>query len=324
MKFSKILFLVFSIGMIMSSCKNEKSADNMASHQDHPISYKCPMDCEKGKTYSELGRCPVCGMNLVEVEGEINLTPYQMVYSSNPVELSAGQAATMSFTPRIVGNDTEPVALEEVHTKKIHLIGVSDDLSYFEHIHPVYQADGSYLIKVFEKGKAYTNGAGHDETKFENGGKFFFFADYLPSGGTHHVEKIELNVAGKTKPQVIFDKDKLVANSGKYKVTLSPQGGSLISGSEVHITGVVTDGEKEVDMNAIENYLGAKAHMVVISMNEKEYLHVHPDVNGGKFELHTTFKTPGIYRGWIQFQIEGKVHTVDFTFNVKPGAANTQ
>ena len=70
MKFSKILFLVFSIGMIMSSCKNEKSADNMASHQDHPISYKCPMDCEKGKTYDAKGTCPKCNMELIEVSAD--------------------------------------------------------------------------------------------------------------------------------------------------------------------------------------------------------------------------------------------------------------
>ncbi|HEX5653857.1 MAG TPA: hypothetical protein VFX58_12335, partial [Chitinophagaceae bacterium] len=46
-----------------------------------------------------------------------------------------------------------------------------------------------------------------------------------------------------------------------------------------------------------------------------------PDVANGKFDLHTTFKNPGIYRGWIQFQADGKVHTVDFTMNVVKGEA---
>jgi hypothetical protein len=81
---------------------------------------------------------------------------------------------------------------------------------------------------------------------------------------------------------------------------------------------VMNDG-KEVDVNSLENYLGAKAHMVVISLDDKEYLHVHPDVQGGKFDLNTTFKKPGIYRGWIQFQSDGKVHTVDFVMNVAQG-----
>jgi hypothetical protein len=46
---------------------------------------------------------------------------------------------------------------------------------------------------------------------------------------------------------------------------------------------------------------------------------VNPDVADGKFDLHTTFKKQGIYRGWIQFQSEGKVHTIDFTMNVTQG-----
>ena len=37
--------------------------------------------------------------------------------------------------------------------------------------------------------------------------------------------------------------------------------------------------------------------------------------------MHTTFKKPGIYRGWIQFQADGKVHTIDFTLNVMQGTA---
>ena len=30
--------------------------------------YKCPMDCEKGKTYEAEGKCPTCKMNLKKVE----------------------------------------------------------------------------------------------------------------------------------------------------------------------------------------------------------------------------------------------------------------
>ena len=40
----------------------------------------------------------------------------------------------------------------------------------------------------------------------------------------------------------------------------------------------------------------------------------------GNFYLHTTFEKPGMYRGWIQFQSEGKVHTADFVFKVAKGS----
>jgi hypothetical protein len=93
-------------------------------------------------------------------------------------------------------------------------------------------------------------------------------------------------------------------------------GGKLETGKPIHISGQVMKDGKVVDVNSLENYLGAKAHMVVISLTDKEYLHVHPDVQGGKFDLNTTFKKSGIHRGWIQFKSEGKVHTVDFVLNV--------
>lgn len=60
---------------------------------------------------------------------------------------------------------------------------------------------------------------------------------------------------------------------------------------------------------------------MLISLNEKEYLHVHPGVEDGKFDLHTTIEKPGTYRGWIQFNGDGKIHTIDFTWNVTQGSA---
>ena len=32
--------------------------------------YQCPMDCEKGKTYDEPGQCPVCKMDIKEVDSD--------------------------------------------------------------------------------------------------------------------------------------------------------------------------------------------------------------------------------------------------------------
>ena len=35
--------------------------------------YQCPMDCENGKMYEQVGKCPVCKMDLEEVsEGEVH------------------------------------------------------------------------------------------------------------------------------------------------------------------------------------------------------------------------------------------------------------
>ncbi len=317
MKSNLLFFLsiIFFATLLIEGCKDSK-ADATAVANGEMV-YMCPMDCEKGKFYTAEGKCPVCGMKLkltAKPKGE--KVTYKMNFTSNPTSINAGQAATFLFKPSIVGKNDE-VALDVQHEKKIHLIAVSKDLSYFEHIHPEYQADGSYKIEVIGKDQKYKIGPGHDETKFINGGDYTLFADYMPAGGSHQVEKISINVAGNPKAEVKLSGNRWEGTSGDYKAKLTPDSLTLKAGQVVHFSGVMTDKSgKEVDMNAIENYLGAKAHMVVVSLDDKEYLHVHPDVTGGKFHLNTTFAKAGLYKGWIQFQINGVVHTVDFVFNI--------
>ena len=319
-----LIISVFSFASCNTNTDAEgvKAGTTALANAEHKHSYRCPMNCEEGKTYDKEGKCPVCGMTLEHHDGaEDNGLTYKIQYLSDPAQLEAGKPATISFTPKVAGKENEPVPLETVHEKKIHLIVVSNDLSYFDHIHPEYNADGSYHIEVLGKGEAYSSNAGKNETRFDNGGDYFLFADYQPSGALHQVEKVELKVAGNAKPSSSFTAEKLSGRSGQYSVTLEATGGKLITGAQMHIAGIVMKDGQQVDPNTLENYLGAKAHMVVISLDDKEYLHVHPDVAEGKFDLHTTFKKPGIYRGWIQFQAEGRVNTIDFTMNVKEGTA---
>ncbi len=120
-----------------------------------------------------------------------------------------------------------------------------------------------------------------------------------------------------------FSGEKLSGTSGNYSFDLKPEGGKLFSGAPLHIKGIIKKDGKEIDANTLDNYLGAKGHFVLISLNEKEYLHVHPGVEEGKFDLHTTIDKPGTYRGWIQFNADDKIHTIDFTWNVVKGDGST-
>ncbi len=142
------------------------------------------------------------------------------------------------------------------------------------------------------------------------------------------MDNLNINVTGNAPAAKKYSSDVLVKNVDGFSVTLSPGSGQFVTNSPTHISGAVTKDGKPVDPNTMENYLGAKAHMVVVSLDEKKYLHVHPGVENGKFDLHTTFDKPGVYRGWIQFQTDGKIHTADFVMNVKEGnaddAKNTQ
>lgn len=273
-----------------------------AAHSgDH--TFACPMHPEV--TGKEGDDCHKCGMKLEHNDNAGGPSNVKMHFTTIPATVNPNQEVTLSLIPKLKDNDKEQVALDVEHEKKIHLIVVSDDLSYFDHIHPQMNADGAYLVK----------------TKFPAGGKYKLFADYKPSGSNHTVDKLDVTVTGSAPTAKNYSTDKRQTNVDGYTVALTPTGGRFVTKTPMHITGAVTQNGKAVDPNTMENYLGAKAHMVVVSLNEKEYLHVHPGVENGKFDLHTTFEKPGTYRGWIQFQTEGKIHTADFVINVAEGSA---
>lgn len=115
----------------------------------------------------------------------------------------------------------------------------------------------------------------------------------------------------------MYSAPKLSSTVDTYTLDLVPEGGQFEVGKLAHIQGVLKKDGKEMDAATLENYLGAKAHMVVVGIDDKNYLHVHPEVVNGKFDLHTTFEKAGIYRGWVQFQESGIVRTMDYVIVVK-------
>ena len=203
----------------------------------------------------------------------------------------------------------------------MHLILVSDDLSWFDHIHPEYQASGAYDIKVLAKGQNYTNGRGHNETRFDAGGKYWAFADFKPLGALNQVNKTELNVAGTPNKTIAYTQAKMTTTVDGYTVKFDPHGTTLASGGPLHLHIDISEKGQRLTPDKIENYLGAKAHVVMVETTTKEFLHVHPEAVGNELEMNTTFAKPGMYRGWLQFQTAGKVHTADFVLKVEDGKA---
>ena len=76
-----LIAMCLSMSFIVSSCKGEKkeSSEETEVHENHAAdkadlamldAYKCPMDCEDGKTYDKEGKCPKCEMDLKKVEKE--------------------------------------------------------------------------------------------------------------------------------------------------------------------------------------------------------------------------------------------------------------
>jgi hypothetical protein len=293
-----------AMAVFVTACNNNKSTveEKKTSDVGHEHVYRCPMHPEV--TGKEGDTCPKCGMKLEHMDEAPQgaATAYFMQFAVQPSTVEPGKDVALSFTPRIRGRESEAVPLDIEHEKKVHLILVRDDLSWFDHIHPEYQSSGAYTVT----------------TKFPAPGKYKAFADYKPTGASHVVDKIDIEVKGTAGTPKQFN-EKMSGTSGNYGFEMRPTGGKLVTGALMHISGVVLKDGKEIDANSLDNYLGAKAHFVMISIDEKEYLHVHPTVDKGKFDLHTTFTKPGKYRAWVQFNDGSKIHTIDFTFNVTAG-----
>ena len=308
-------------GIAMPACKHQ------SNKHTGPVApgtkFICPMNCEKGKTYDQPGTCPVCHMDLEtsNAEATANTAEFFTAFTASPAPIELEKPATLSFTPKIKGKENEPVPLDLVHEKKMHLILVSDDLAWFDHLHPEYQAAGTYDIKVLGKGENFSKGRGLNETRFETGGKHLAFTDYKPMGALNQVNKTEIDVTGPTWSSMPYTKQRMTSQVDGYSVVLDPHGAELSTGTPTNLHIDIVEKGKRLTPDKIENYLGAKAHVIMIETSSKEFLHVHPEAAGEELEMNTTFAKPGLYRCWLQFQTAGKVHTADFVLEVKAGTA---
>ena len=311
--------LLGTASVLVTSCGSKSSETHDHTTADHEH-FACPMHPDQVGHEGET--CPTCGMKLEKVNAAqaANTNQYFMAYASEPAMLEAGKPGKFSLTPKIKGNESVPVPLDIEHDKKMHLIVVSKDLAYFDHIHPEFQGTGNYDIKVLGKDERFTARFAN-ETRFDAGGEYVLFADYRPTGANHQLERIGISVAGTPYKNQQFTAQKVTSVTDGYEITFEPEGGKFVNEGTMHIAAVIKKDGKEVSADQFENYLGAKAHIVVVSEDTQDYLHVHPEVVDGRLDLHTTFGRIGVFRAWLQFKTEGQIHTADFTLLVEAGKA---
>ncbi|QKS46399.1 hypothetical protein HUB94_05830 [Paenibacillus cellulosilyticus] len=226
----------------------------------------------------------------------------QAVLAPEAGDLQVGQDAELTI--RILGEDGKPITKFALsHEKLLHLIIVSEDLQQFRHIHPGY--DGGGVFRVM--------------TQFAAGGRYKWFADFVPDGGHSITRAGWLTVNGKPNydsPAPQPDKS-LVQKVDGIEVALAVSHAK--AGENATLTYTFRDEKTGKELTDMENYLGAAGHVVILSRDMESYLHVHPQEqnNGGSTASFTTvFPAEGIYKAWGQFQREGRVVTVPFVIEV--------
>jgi hypothetical protein len=188
------------------------------------------------------------------------------------------------------------------HEKMLHLIVVSKDLSFFHHIHPAYKGKGVFDIT----------------TQLPAGGDYKLIADFKPTGQEAMNKSKWITVQGDaSKPAAIEpDKELIKVVDGK-EVTLTFD--HLMAGMELNMNFSIKDAQTKQPITNLQQYLGAVGHVVIVSADAEQYIHVHPieeKATGPDAKFMTSFPKSGIYKIWGQFQHEGKVFTVPFTVNV--------
>lgn len=223
--------------------------------------------------------------------------------ASEPKIITANNPALFIIS---VTESGENISLEIVHTMKMHLLVVNEELTWFDHLHPEKQADETYYVA---------------ET-FPSAGKYLFFIDYKPVDHPASVSMKSIEVKGNQLAQIPKTKSKLTAVVDDYTISLL-NGDDLKTNTAQSLEFSIEKEGKILAEKDIELYLGANAHIVMISQADKDFLHIHP-MSEERFPIYakTYIKKEGLYRMWVQFKTEGEIHTADFTVIISEGEAN--
>jgi hypothetical protein len=207
-----------------------------------------------------------------------------------------GQDGTLSF--RLTGPDGQPVTgYTTSHDKDLHLIVVRSDGSHFRHVHPIIDGAGTWSLPW----------------RWTAAGSYRVFADFVPDATNEPLTLTStVDVAGGLTP-VALEADSTVATVAGYTVTLD---GTPTAGKSAMLRFTVTRGGKPV--TNLQPYLGAAGHLVALRGGDLAYLHVHPldeprAESGPDIAFIAETPTPGRYLLYLDFQVDGQVHTITFT-----------
>lgn len=190
--------------------------------------------------------------------------------------------------------------------KLMHLIVVSDDLQFFDHLHPDRKGNGRFTVTA----------------NFPVAGSYTIFSDYKPTGQKEQVSIARTTVNGVIPASTNLDFGRIKTVDGT-KVVLSASESELQVGQEVTFTFNLTDANSDRPIQDLQPYLGERGHLVILRqsqpLSKSDYIHAHALKNtpDGQVSFMTAFPKPGKYKLWGQFNRGGKIAIADFWVDVR-------
>ena len=117
----------------------------VGTQDEDTTAWVCPMHSDY--TADAKGTCPRCGMALVHA-APFDVRDYQLDFRTVPAVVKPGQKITMRFRIFHPGSGEAIKKFEVVHERQYHLFVISQNMEYFQHIHPEEQPDGTWTIDV--------------------------------------------------------------------------------------------------------------------------------------------------------------------------------
>jgi hypothetical protein len=218
-------------------------------------------------------------------------------YTLAPLEDAVPRGRTSAYRFRILDEAGRAVRDFDVDGGvRVHLIVVRRDLTGYQHLHPTLQADGIWSVPL----------------TLPRAGAYRAFTDF-EIDGTKTVLGHDLFVPGPFAPLWLPAPTSSVVADG-FVVSLTHD--RLRADEEAKLRFAVAKSGRPVP--SFDPYVGHRGHLVALRDGDLSYSHVHPepDARVGEIVFHTQLPSAGRYRLFLQFKIDGVVHTAPFTVEV--------
>ncbi len=302
-----------------------------------------PAGSSKDEAQAKTGDAHGHGSAAAEMEAHTHAT--KLLFAASPGEIPVGKPTTWILQINDAKSGAPVKDFSVVHDKLMHLIVVSRDLSWFNHIHPKYEGKGTFKVT----------------TTLPRAGSYKLYADYTPKGQKQEVAPHEFATAGTAistanasltpdRPNGAWITKQVMAHpegepdkkgGAMYEVALMPMPFPAKAGADTMLHFQVRDA-KGTPIKDLQPYLGAMGHCVILSNDTKQYLHSHPMEAGAEGQphdmskmgdmsamkhsdppksggpdvmFHTNLPAEGNYKAWGQFMHRGKIISAAFVVN---------
>jgi hypothetical protein len=241
---------------------------------------------------------------------------YQLKIETTPQIPQPGERARVRFVVFAPKAQHQVRQFHRVHDMLFHLFVVRQDLTHFQHLHPVQQPDGSFVSEIV----------------FPTAGEYRMFSELFPVGGTPQDFHRTLRIGGfsdvRSSESTLVPDAKLTKTVDGTRFELRVEPSELLANRAAVLKYHLVDEKTGLAVEDLHPYLGAWGHAFVLNEGATDAVHAHPSEMipegtdrsrlAGRADVcfETNFKRAGSYRVWSQFQRGGQVITVPFTVRV--------